>query len=70
MKSPSTNISRSLRGQGKDSDAPRVSGQKTESAGSRVIPGESGIEDAPGNSPAKDLKAHAGALGGHFGGRK
>jgi hypothetical protein len=70
MKTPSKNMSASLRGQGKDNDTPRVSRQTAPSAAGTIIPGEHGVEKAPGKNHARSVEPFAGAVGGHFGGSK
>ena len=69
MKSPSKNMSASLRGQSPGGDeSPRISKQSPESAAGRIIPGESGVEAPPGRVPARSVKPFAGAVGRRFGG--
>jgi hypothetical protein len=70
MKSPSKNVSRSLRGQrapGRKQTGVSVS--KLTTGGSMIVPGEGGVEDPPGARHTNSAKDHADALGRLVGGR-
>lgn len=72
MKSPSKNISRSLRSQRSPGRAgsPISVSKPRGGAGSRMVPGESGVESAPGREEENCASRYGGAVGGLVGGRK
>lgn len=71
MKKPAMNISKSLRGQrapGRASEPVKVG--KLTPGGSRIVPGESGVEGPPGAKRERNSVVHyAEPLGRHFGGK-
>jgi hypothetical protein len=73
MNTPSKNMSASLRGQGGKAgpaETPTVSKQRPMTAASSVLPGEHGVEQPPGAVHPRSAQHYAGAVGGHFGGKR
>lgn len=72
MKTPSKNISSSLRGQspgGRSAEPVSVESQSAESQAGMTIPGEGGVSNPPGTVDSRSAKSYGNAVGGHFGGR-